>query len=195
MKNAGPVGALLTAASAAIIVAGCGGSGAPSLAAGAQAASAARGPVAAKYWQVIAALNGQLEQNLAPGRGTFGGCQDSSARARYHIQVDLAARDARLPAGEFLTTVAQTLIARGWSKFDADNSSTMISTEGDDRLTLTPGTGSQSGLITLVLTGPCVNVGPAFVSALPLVNGSMADYYPFAQVSAAPTPTAPVPTP
>ncbi len=176
------------------MVAGCGGSGAPSLAAGSQAASAARGPVAARYWQVIAAVNDQLEQNLAPGRGTFGVCQGSAGQAAYHIQVDLAARDAQLPASEFRTSVEQALTAHGWPKFTADNGAD-VSTNGGDRLSLTQGVGSQPGLVALLLTGPCVSVGPDFVSALPLVNGGMADYYPFAEVSAAPKPTAPVPTP
>jgi hypothetical protein len=179
----------------ALLTAAC--SSGPATDQAAQTASQARAPVAREYWNVLSALQPVLSPKLGPGNGAFSACPASSgqpSQVSYNVTTDAVAANGNLSTSQFVTELEQHLQSHGWGGFTASGSST-VSGNGQFRVYLRPQTGNLAFAVVLTVAGPCVTTGTTFASQVDGINGSLHDEYPYAQLSARPVPTAPLPSP
>jgi hypothetical protein len=178
-----------------LLTAAC--SSGPSGAQAAQTASQARPPVAREYWNVLGVLQPVLSTKLGPGTGAFSACPVSSgqpSQVSYSVTTDAVPQNGNLSTSAFLAELEQGLQSHGWGNFTASGGS-MVSGNGQFHVYLRPQTGNVAFAVVLTVAGPCVTTGTTFAAAVDDINGSLHDEYPYAELSARPVPTAPLPSP
>lgn len=195
--------ALICAAAAAFALAACGSS--PSYAEGAKRASKARGPVAERYWDVMAAVYPSISPGDDSGRGYFDVCPPGAPdyhQVAYDIRVHIVPRDRGLTTAQFVSQTEQVLRAQGWGPFTpyrGDRGYLSVSpgdisvgaTKKGYQVYLQQLPAKSSGVVQLTVGGSCVEVGTSFANELP----QLYDEYPVADLSARPMPTQPLRTP
>jgi hypothetical protein len=172
-----------------LVVACSSGSGGAS---GLQAAGQSRTVVAKAFWQAYNSLGGEVAKSS--GVGTFKQCPGSGPSSiQYSVQAELGAHSAGQTTGGLATLLQGELGRAGWSlKPGSGQLPASAQKNGiDAKLEPSPLGGPQ---ILMVVTGSCVNVGPAGSGIVQGYAATPGDRYQQSQATSSPVPTG-FPTP